>query len=259
VGPAGATAVNWLSEEAFDARAAMAITDGLIALTFNSGDSSPLGLASYSANPLDLCLGLIPLVQLALHLFATRHVYVPPAVSPLLALAREARFAVGGVLDPSHSISKIFTQWSAASLHDDDVPYPHIYRELVNALIRDAVVTGGESHRVRVRDAPTTWTSYCFAIHSAWEQQRGPRTATKTELGDLIMTITRFGDAVDALKHGRHTVSSAAGSAGSFMATLSRPVDPLPPPRLDARRPSSVPPPSPCSGSKNWRYQIPDC
>jgi hypothetical protein len=111
VGPAGATAVSWLSEEAFDARAAMAITDGLIDLTFASGGSSQLGLAAYSANPLDLCLGVIPLVQLALHIFAARHVYVPPAVSPLLALAKEAKFAVGGVLGPSHSISKIFTQW----------------------------------------------------------------------------------------------------------------------------------------------------
>ena len=243
VGPAGSAAVNWLSEEAFDARAAMAIADGLIDLTFDSSGDSQLGLLSYSANSLDLCLGIIPLVQLALHIFAARHIYVPPAVSPLLALAKEAKFAVGGVLDPSPSTSKIFTQWSAASLHDDDVLYPHIYRELVNVLIRDAVVTGGESHRVRVRDTPTTWTAYCFAIHSAWEQQRGPRTATKAELGDLIMTITRFGDAVDAVTHGRHTVSSAAGSAGSFMAILSPPADPRPPPRLDTLRASLYPSP----------------
>jgi len=158
------------------------------------------------AAPVDICLGVLPLTQLALHLWYRDHVYRPALVSPLLDAATRLKFVVQGSLDPTSGMAEFLSLWSAALGSDEDFPSDHIYHKLVVALHRDAAPAGAASAIVIVDGVPTSWTAFAHARLTAWQAIDRSRGALETPVGTradlevLVATLVKYGKAVQRLR-----------------------------------------------------------
>jgi len=184
-GAHGATAAARL-DALFDYSAAQAITHCSVGLEFS---------------PLDVCLGVLPLTQLALHFWYRDHCYHAPAESPLIAAAARIKFSRSGVLDPGAGLAEFLPLWGAALGAEDDIPSPLIYYHISRALLADAEPTGS-AMAVSISGSLTTWTTFALDTASEYDSRtRGSldvgaaRPHTLTELESLIFKIERFAEA----------------------------------------------------------------
>ena len=182
-GAHGATAAARL-DALFDYSAAQAITHCSVGLEFS---------------PLDVCLGVLPLTQLALHFWYRDHCYHAPAESPLIAAAARIKFSRSGVLDPGAGLAEFLPLWGAALGAEDDIPSPLIYYHISRALLADAEPTGS-AMAVSISGSLTTWTTFALDTASEYDSRtRGSldvgaaRPHTLTELESLIFKIERVG------------------------------------------------------------------
>ena len=97
-GPRGVFAATNLGD-LFDYWAAQALLDGDIQI---------------EASPLDACLGVLPLAQLALHFWYRDHYHKELPESPLASAAARASFAPGGVLTLQLGLDEFLPLWGAA-------------------------------------------------------------------------------------------------------------------------------------------------
>lgn len=84
-------------------------------------------------SPLDLALGVLPLLQLALHLWFDRHTFCPAPESPLVALARGLNFtAADGSLQPEPTLQARFRPaYGMTKTAEDEIPVAAVYHAIV--------------------------------------------------------------------------------------------------------------------------------
>ena len=185
-GPRGAAAANELDTE-FDYRAAQEILCGRI-------DLRP--------SPLDACLGVLPLAQLALHFWYKNHHYQQPPDSMLIAASAAITFVHDGTLDPYTGLAKFFPLWGDALGANDDIPSPIIYFNLVKALQRESEAPGAAQTFTTINGSPTSWSAFATSTVAEYRQRTNgtldgqpPRTHSTADLETLIFNLDRFATA----------------------------------------------------------------
>ena len=181
---AGVIAAAAFDDDAFDYHAAEAIATGAVGV---------------EVSPLDICLGVLPLTQLALHFWYANHVFVPGDGSRLLELARATNFAPGGSLDflPGYSTTFI-PVWSKALAADEDMPYADIFFALVQSCTRAIHAAGAERVIVAVNGVPTPWPAFAMAQYRAYQEDScghvDGRAAKLPTLGALRLLVRTLND-----------------------------------------------------------------
>ena len=202
----------------FDYSAAQAIQHGTVGLEFA---------------PLDACLGVLPLTQLALHFWYRDHSYVAPPESPLIAAASRIKFARAGVLDPGAALAEFLPLWGAALGADDDIPSALVYYHLSRALLTDAEPTGSAT-AVTISGALTTWTTFALDTVAEYDSRtRGSldgcdiRPHTQAVEGFRAWALAH----ASAVKRAVAEVGHERVSIGHIVAVLTCKLDPAGDPR----------------------------
>ena len=151
-------------------------------------------------SPLDICLGVLPLAQLALHFWYANHVFVPGEGSRLLELAKAVHFIHDGRLNflPRYS-TPFIPVWSKALAADDDKPYADIFFALVQAMTRSIHASGAERVVVPVGGVPTPWPAFALAQCKAYQEDscvhvdgRAAKLPTLADLRLLVRTLSDY-------------------------------------------------------------------
>jgi len=195
-GAAGARAASILAADGlFDVEASEAIERGDVRVL---------------PSPLDRCLGVLPVAQLALFLFYGLHSYRAPAESNLIDLARRVTFVNNvGTLDPA-GIDPLRTAWAHARGTGLEIPHKEIMYHVIEALSRDAEAPGSARTAMLIAGVPTSWTQYAVSVTLAWQDNlRGlgaaRRAPTPDDLAVLLRGIADFARA-------RHNTMHVDGS-----------------------------------------------
>ena len=154
------------------------------------------GRVRVTVSPLDLCLGVVPVAQLALYVFLENHAYRVPAVSPLIAEAQKVSFVTNGRLHPA-GIDALYAAWGLALGEGQDIPHAEIMFHLVEALTRDAEAAGAAGTKVPIAGVPTSWTDFAFGVLQRWQDDHSGLTGAKRtpdpgELRALFYQIDEF-------------------------------------------------------------------
>ena len=230
---AGTAAVHAFADHTFDFNGAQAIKHGHVAVELS---------------PLDMCLGVLPLTQLAVHLWLQYHSYTPVDSTVLLELARSVTFVVNGRLDPSMGLTRFLPAWAQTLGAEAEFPHIDVHCLLMQALGRDALAPGGGHVTAPVRGAPMTWTTFAFDRTAAWEAACTARHVhTLEELEKFVEQLRAFGLACCKMYRAAGNIRSpTAGGSGSSVlraaAVASPPGDPAPPPPPPTGAPAPVPP-----------------
>ena len=180
-GDDGTEAVQAFADHTFDLNASRALRDGTV---------------SIEVSPLDVCLGVLPLAQLALHLWLHYHSFTPVDSTVLLDLARTVSFASGGRLDPTVGLASFMPVWAQTLGAELDIPHADVHSHLLRALGRDALLPGGGHITITLRGTPITWTAFAFDQAMAWEAARTTRHVhTIDELETFVDHLRMFGQA----------------------------------------------------------------
>ena len=226
-GPRGVFAATNLGD-LFDYWAAQALLDGDIKI---------------EASPLDACLGVLPLAQLALHFWYRDHYHKELPESPLASAAARASLAPGGVLNLQLGLAEFLPLWGAALGADDEVPIPLVYYHLVCAMTRAAECTGSTT-AVAIGGTIVSWSGFVTTVHTEYRtRMRGSPDGSDSApytLGDLtqlVNNINRFA------AHRHDTVLSEADipPPPGLTSRTVRIITPMPDTRPDP------PPPAPAA------------
>ena len=108
---------------------------------YDAAELIELGTVDLDLQPLDLALGVIPLLQLALHIWYDGHRHTHATTSPLLAAAKAFKLHQGAVFDPRVGLRPLREEFAAALGSKDLVPTDAVYQALVKAITSEAVST----------------------------------------------------------------------------------------------------------------------
>ena len=250
-GDAGTAAVQAFADHTFDFNGAQAITQGDVALELS---------------PLDMCLGVLPLTQLAVHLWLQYHSYKPVDSTVLVELARSVTFVVNGRLDPAMGLARFLPAWAQTLGAEAEFPHVDVHCLLMHALGRDALAPGGGHVTAPVRGAPMTWTTFAFDRTTAWEAECTARHVhTLAELETFVVQLRAFGLACRKMYQAAGNIRSPTVGGSSVMraaAVASPPDDSAPPPPPPAGVPATGPSagavrPAPGNRRHRWGHRAP--
>jgi len=212
-GAAGAAAVHLL-DDLFDIEASDALRSGAVRVI---------------VAPLDLRLGVLPLAQLAQHLFFRQHAYKVPPESHLIAVAKKLSFVRDGKLDPA-GINPLRAAWARAKGQALPIPDAELVFLIVAALARDAEPTYAARTKIRIDGVRTNWTDFAIDTVQTWQRGRDGRDAAAAAptSEDLQCLMRRIADFAQACLEATLTAGSLYPPTPGFSLSFLRVVEPPP-------------------------------
>lgn len=239
-GSLGTAAVQAFADHTFDYNASQVIKHGHAALELS---------------PLDMCLGVLPLTQLAVYLWLQHHAHTPVDSTAFLELARSVTYTVGGRLDPTNGLARFMPALAQHLGSEAEFPHVEVHCLLMVALGREALAPGGGHITATVMGTPMAWSTFAFDRSTAWEAECTARHVhTLDELETFIEQLRAFGlacgKAYRAAGNIRSPTSGGAGSSVMRAVASSESPDAAPGPRRSPRglrktRPARAVPPPP--------------
>jgi hypothetical protein len=189
------------------------------------------GEVEVEVSPLDLALGVLPLMQLALHLWFDRHSFRASAESPLVALARGLNFASAtGALQPERSLQEAFLPaWAQATSAVDEIPVAAVYHAIVQVLHRDMDLIGAPSTFITIGGVATSWSTFARDRGHAWRTEYSGAydgTARKDpsleDLQSLIRCLIKYGRVCAVTSDPETQFRPPSSGSGSSRVTVAR-------------------------------------
>ena len=146
-GTAGVEAALVLGEQ-FDYLASYAIRKGEVIVDIS---------------PLEATLGVLPLLQLALHFWYIHHSEQNTAGSEVLKAAQKMNLSPGWSFDPRKGIAGFRRAWAHAQGQDTMIPHNEVHRALTRAI----VATTGSGEWATVAKVRTSWDAYKETVLAA--------------------------------------------------------------------------------------------
>ena len=171
--------------------------------------------------PLDLCAGVLPIAQLALHLWLKFHVFLEAETKELEKLAQGVSFVRDKVLDPHAGLSEFLPAWGIALGEAAEFSATGVYYALLVNLHRDRDAIGASTVHVTVAGVSLNWTAYSNKLTAEWRANGSRSRATRAQLTSFVRVLRQFGDGRLGMLGDALPAPSGTGSASAFVATVA--------------------------------------